>query len=90
MSLRSFIFSVLPTATATQSGLASMLSGLAGTGLGLEWLREYPGRLAKVTLEEVFAAAQRWLAPAGLVTVILGDVDQIAGPLGLLGPFERA
>jgi predicted Zn-dependent peptidase len=86
--VRQYAVGTLAMATATQSGLASMLSGLAGTGLGLEWLREYPGRLAAVTRESAFAAAQRWLAPAVLSTVILGDTDQIAGPLRVLGPFE--
>jgi predicted Zn-dependent peptidase len=88
--VRQYAVGTLALATATQAGLASMLSGLAGTGLGLEWLREYPGRLAKVTLEAAYEAARRWLAPAGLITVILGDTDQIAEPLAVLGPFERA
>jgi predicted Zn-dependent peptidase len=88
--VRQYAIGTLAMATATQAGLASMLSGLAGTGLGLEWLREYPGRLAKVTLEGAFEAARQWLAPTALVTVILGDLEQIAEPLGVLGPFERS
>lgn len=88
--VRQYAIGTLALATATQSGLASMLSGLAGTGLGLEWLREYPAKLAKVTLADVFQAAQRWLAPVALATVILGDLDQVAAPLRVLGPFERA
>jgi predicted Zn-dependent peptidase len=87
--VRQYAIGTLALATATQAGLASMLSGLAGTGLGLEWLREYPGRLAKVTRDEAFEAARKWLAPAALVTVVLGDLEQIAAPLALLGPLER-
>ena len=86
--VRQYAIGTLALATATQAGLASMLSGLAGTGLGLEWLRAYPGRLAAVTRESAFAAAQRWLAPAALSPVVLGDTEQIAGPLGVLGPYE--
>ena len=52
---------------ATQAGLASTLSALIGVGLGLDWLREHPRRLATVTLEETFAAARAYLAPAGLI-----------------------
>jgi zinc protease len=87
--VRQYAIGTLLLATATQAGLASMLSGLAGTGLGLEWLREYPGRLAAVGVDDAFEAAQRWLAPSVLSTVILGDTDQIAAPLRVFGDFER-
>jgi predicted Zn-dependent peptidase len=88
-AVRQYAIGTLALSTAGQAGLASMLSALAGTGLGLDWLREYPSRLAQVTLEQVFEAAGRWLAPAGMVTVILGDLEQIAAPLRVLGPFQQ-
>jgi zinc protease len=86
--VRQYAIGTLALAIATQSGLASMLSGLAGSGLGLDWLREYPGRLGAVTRESAFEAARRWLAPTALSTVVLGDTTQIAQPLGVLDSFE--
>ncbi len=87
--VRQYATGTLALSIASQAGLASMLSALAGTGLGLNWLREYPGKLAKVSLQQAFEAACRWLAPAGLATVILGDLEQIAAPLRVLGPFQQ-
>jgi len=87
--VRQYAVGTLAMSTATQAGLASMLSALAGTGLGLDWLREYPGKLAAVTVGEAFEVAQAVLAPAGLVTVVLGDADQVASGLAVLGPVER-
>jgi zinc protease len=86
--VRQYATGTLALATATQSGLASMLSGLAGSGLGLDWLRAYPARLAAVTRESAYEAARRWLAPSALSTVVLGDTEQIAGPVGVLGSYE--
>lgn len=88
--VRQYAISSLAISTSTQAGLASMLATLAGAGLGLEWLREHPVRLTKVTREDVFEVAQRLLAPAALVTVILGDADQVVPGLEPLGPVELA
>jgi zinc protease len=86
--VRQYAIGTLALAIATQAGLASMLSALAGTGLGLDWLRSYPARLAGVTRQDAFEAAQRWLAPARLTTVLLGDTDEIASQVGVLGQVE--
>ena len=55
-----------------------------------DWLREHPRRLAAVTLDEAFAAAQTYLAPSRLVTVVLGKADGVAKPLEALGAVELA
>ena len=44
--------------------------------------------LAAVTVDEVTEASRRYLAPEALTTVVVGDADQIAGPLRALGPVE--
>jgi len=87
--VRQYAVGTLALSVATQAGLASTLSGLLGVGLGLEWLREHPRRLAAVTVEDAFAAAQRYLAPGGLVTVVLGQASGLERGLSTLGPIER-
>jgi len=80
----------LALSTASQAGLASTLSQLAGAGLGVEWLRDHPRALAAVTVEDVLAAAARWLAPARLTPVLVGDTASVEGPLRALVDLELA
>jgi predicted Zn-dependent peptidase len=89
-NVRQYAVGSLALSIATQAGLASTLSALIGVGLGLDWLREHPRRLAAVTLEETFAAGRAYLAPAGMLAVVLGEAEKIGGPLAALGPVERA
>ncbi len=86
--VRQYAIGTLALSIATQSGLASTLAALLGLGLGLDWLREHPRRLAAVTVEDAFAAAQRYLAPSGLVTVVLGKASGLEPALRTLGPVE--
>jgi zinc protease len=86
--VRQYAVGTLALSIATQAGLASTLSALIGVGLGLEWLRAHPRQLAAVTLDEVTAAARRYLAPAGMVTVVLGEAAGIGAAVGALGPVE--
>jgi zinc protease len=83
-AVRQYAIGTLALSIATQSGLASTLSALAATGLGLEWLAGQPARMAAVTLDQVSAAAARYLAPSELVTGIVGDASVISGPLSVL------
>ena len=78
---RRYAVGALALGTSSQAGLASTLSQLAGAGLGVSWLRDYPRALAAVTVEQAQQAAARYLAPAGLTTVAVGDVAQVADPL---------
>jgi len=87
---RQYALGTLQLGLATQAGLAGLASTYAGFGLRLDWLVEYAGRLAKVTREEVAAAAARYLAPAGAAAVVLGDVARIEAPVAALAPVERA
>ena len=86
--VRQYAVGTLAMSIATQAGLASTLTALAGVGLGLDWLREHPRRVAAVTREQAFAAAQEYLAPARLVTVVLGEATAVAPALARLGPVE--
>ena len=87
-NVRQYAVGTLALSISTQAGLASTMSALIGVGLGLDWLREHPRRLAAVTLEETFEAARAYLAPAGMITVVLGEAEQIGDRLGALGPVE--
>lgn len=89
-NVRQYAVGSLALSISTQAGLASTMSALIGVGLGLDWLREHPRRLAAVTLEETFEAARRYLAPANFVTVVLGEAAAIGDRLGVLGPVELA
>lgn len=87
-SVRQYAIGTLALSTATQAGLAATLTALAAFGLGLDWLTEHPRRLARVTVDEVSAAATQFLAPSRLVEVVVGDADAITAPLAALGPVR--
>ena len=86
---RRYAIGSLQLGTASQAGLASMLSMLAGADLGVEYLREFPGQMQGVTVDDVLAAAASWLAPTRLTTVLVGDVRAVAEPLQALIEVER-
>ena len=87
---RRYAIGVLALGTSSQAGLASTLSQLAGSGLGVEWLRDHPKPLPAVTVEDALAAGARYLAPTRLTTVLVGDVAQVAAPLRTLVDLEVA
>lgn len=87
-SARNYALGTLATSLATQAGLASMLSLLAGSGLDETWLRDHPARLAATTVDEVAAAAAGMLAPSAFTGVVLGDMDAVATGLQALGSVE--
>ncbi|HKS98006.1 MAG TPA: pitrilysin family protein [Rugosimonospora sp.] len=86
---RQYALGTLQLGMSTQAGLAGLASTYAGYGLRLSYLAEHSARLAAATLADVSAAAARYLAPARGVTVVLGDADRVAGPLGGLFGVER-
>jgi len=86
---RQYALGSLLLGMSTQAGLAGLATTYAAFGLRLDYLVEHTARLASATREEVAAAAQRYLAPARAVTVVLGDADRIAGPLATLSTVER-
>ena len=85
---RRYAIGVLALSTASQAGLASTISQLAGGGLGVEWLRDHPQQLAAVTVDDALEAGARYLAPSRLTTVLVGDVAQVEGPLRTLVDVE--
>jgi predicted Zn-dependent peptidase len=87
---RRYILGSMALSTATHAGLASTLSALIGSGLPPGWLADHQQALAAVTVEQVQAASQRYLATSALTAVVVGDVDRVAEPLRALAPVTVA
>ncbi|NYH80033.1 putative Zn-dependent peptidase [Actinopolyspora biskrensis] len=83
-SARQYAIGGLLTSTSSQSGLASMLIGLAAVGLGQEWLAGHPERLRSVTVDQI-AEAARWYMPTAFTGVVVGDANQLSDQLRGLG-----
>jgi predicted Zn-dependent peptidase len=87
-SARRYLLGTLALGTATHAGLASTLSALFGAGLSAEWLADHQRALAAVGIDEVTEVSRRWLSPAGLTAVVVGDAEGAAEQLRVLGPVE--
>jgi zinc protease len=87
---RRYAIGTLALSTASQAGLAGLLSQLAGSGLGVEWLRDHPKALSAVTVDDVLVAGARWFAPAVLTPVLVGDTATIEAGLRTLVDLETA
>jgi zinc protease len=86
---RQYALGTLQLGMSTQAGLAAMASAYAGAGLRLDHLARYADDLASAGVDEVAEAAARYLAPAGAVSVVLGDVERIEPDLARLTPVAR-
>ncbi len=87
---RRYAIGTLALGTASQAGLAGLLSQLSSSGLGVQWLRDYPKALGAVTVEDVLAAGARWFSPSVLTPVFVGDTAVIADSLRTLVELETA
>jgi len=87
---RQYSVGTMALGSATAAGLASTLSGLAGAGIGVEYLRDHPAALTKVTAEEVLAVSGELLAPRRLVTVLVGDAAKITPAVAALNEVSSA
>jgi predicted Zn-dependent peptidase len=87
---RQYEIGSLALGIATQAGLADRIITLDKVGLEPEWLEEHPQRLAAVAVEDVLEQAAARLAPSALVTVVVGDADQVEPSMRTLGDVTRA
>ena len=87
-SARRYLTGTLALSTASQAGLATTLVRLLDNGLDAAWLRDHPAALAKVTVDDAYRAARRWLAPAASATVLVGDAGVIGGGVEALGALS--
>jgi predicted Zn-dependent peptidase len=83
---RRYLVGTLALSTSSQAGLATTLGRLLDAGLSASYLRDHPAELAKVTVDAAFDAAQRWLAPSAMATVVVGDAAVVGAGLSALGP----
>ena len=88
VSAKRFIQGTLALSVDTQAGLATYLTLLAVSGLDISYLREYPAALEAVTAEQVLDAAAKYLAPARLATVIVGDAEHVTPSVERILPVE--
>jgi predicted Zn-dependent peptidase len=86
---RQYALGTLHLGMSTQAGLAGLMSTYAGFGLRLDHLARYSRALATATVDDVAAAATKYLAPAKAVTVVLGDATRVEPWLAALGPVSR-
>jgi len=82
---RRYVTGVLAMAAATQAGLAGLLGAFVAYGLEPSYLERFTRELAEVDVAEVREAAARFLGPAGMTTVVVGDADVVTSPLESLG-----
>jgi zinc protease len=82
---RRYVTGLLAMGAATQAGLAGLLGGLLAQGLEPSYLERFSHELAVVDAGDVASAAARFLGPAAMTTVVVGDADVIAARLRPLG-----
>jgi zinc protease len=80
----------LPNRFETNGDIGASLAETFVFGLPLDYYSELPARLAAVTAADVQAAAQRYLDPARLLVVAVGERKKVAAQLEKLklGPVE--
>jgi zinc protease len=81
-----YLTGLLALQTATQAGLAGVLETLLADGLDVTWLREHPAALARATVDDVLEQSRRFLAPAGLATIVVGDAARVGDAVAALAP----
>lgn len=86
---REFLVGSSLIAMSTQAGLASTCANLEIAGLDLGWLDRNLRAISGVTPEAVGELAARAITPAAARAVVVGDAEQIVGPLGTLGTVAR-
>lgn len=85
---RRYALGTLALSIATQAGLASTLSSLAGQGLSASWLAEHQAGIAGVTIEDVQEVCGRYFALSRLATIVVGDAALVGDSLGRLAPVN--
>lgn len=84
-SARRYLAGVLSMSAATQAGLAGLLASFVAHGLEPRYLERFLGELASVDAAAVAAASSRFLGPAAMTTVVVGDASVVARSLEPLG-----
>ncbi len=78
----------LPLRFETSSHVAEGLVEQVVYGLADDYWTRFPSSIEAVTAEDVLQVAERYLDPDRLVTLVVGDADEVAPALERLGPLE--
>lgn len=89
-SVQKYLTGIMAIRMQSQRGLAAGLAGLAMFGLGVDYLKDYPQKIAAVTTADVREASRKYLAPARLLTVLVGDASRIRGEVEALDAVQVA
>ena len=77
-----------PARFATRANVAAQLAELAVYGFPDSYLIDYTRKIAAVGKDDVRRVARKYLDPAHLTIVVVGDRKSIEGPLAKLAPVE--
>lgn len=80
---QAYLTGSFPLRVDTNKEMASFLTAVEFYGLGLDYADRYPGLISQVTREDVLRVARKYLDPARLVHVIVGDPQRLPPPLGV-------
>ncbi|HEY3156617.1 MAG TPA: pitrilysin family protein [Candidatus Eisenbacteria bacterium] len=72
---KSYMTGVFPVRLETNSGVAAQLLGAELYALGMDYIERYVAIINSVSLEEVRAAARKYLGPRGYALAIAGSYD---------------
>jgi predicted Zn-dependent peptidase len=75
----------VPALFSTATDSLSTLRTLYLNDEPVDYYRQRPARLARITAGDVAVVARRWFEPGAFTVVAVGDRSAIAGPLGEVG-----
>jgi zinc protease len=84
-SAKNALIQALPAQFGSNAGIGRAISALFLQDLPEDYFQQFPAAVRAVTKDEVVRAAQRYIDPAHLAIVIVGDRKQIEGPLKATG-----
>lgn len=85
---RRYAQGTLALSVATQAGLASTVSSLAGQDLSPSWLAAHQADLARVSIDDVQEVCARYFSVSALATVVVGDAAVVGDSLAQLAPLR--
>ncbi len=85
---QSYFVGSFPLSLETPSGLAQQLLSIDLYNLGSDYLNLYRPRLMAVDQSATQAAAQKYLQPEALVTLVVGPAEKCVKDLEKLGPVN--
>ena len=85
---RRYVQGTIAMGIQTQSGLTAYLATLVSAGMPVEYLRDYPAALERVTVDDMLVASRRFLSPRRFATVLVGDAAAIRPAVEAIGEVE--